>query len=243
MVDDETSGRWGRRLRYTFGAALFLLAAVAMSVGVQWYLSLIAFCAALMFILGRRRIFRPGVTRAGEEIICRYIPWYEGNVYVLNVLIPLLAVAGISAGCAPGNPAWLRFTGILLLVLTPLFVSSAVRMWRRCLLRISPSALTVRLTAPKEELTEIRRECVVSIEPKVVPNGRSGQSLQVAIAYRAADLGNDPTKTLLLGLQLTVQPINLLNALVAWKDGAHDNPSELLDRVERILRGHSTVGV
>ncbi|ARR85390.1 hypothetical protein MOTT27_04569 [Mycobacterium intracellulare subsp. yongonense] len=43
---------------------------------------------------------------------------------------------------------------------------------------------------------------------------------------------------MLLGLRLTVQPINLLNALVAWKDGAHQNPSELLDRVEGILRGN-----
>ncbi|GFG98102.1 hypothetical protein [Mycobacterium timonense] len=243
MVDGETSGRWRRGLRNIFGAALFLLAAVAMSVGVQWYLSLIALCAALMFILGRRRIFRPGVTRAGDEIICRYIPWYEGNAYVLNVLVPLIAVASIGAGCAPGNPTWLRFTGILLLVLMPLFVSSAVRMWRRCLLCVSPSVLTVRLTAPKEGLTEIRRECVVSIEPKIVPNGVSGQSLQVEIAYQAADLGNDATKTLLLGLQFTVQPVNLLNALVAWKDDAYDNPSELLGRVERILRGHSTVDV
>lgn len=242
MINSETSGQWRRGLRYTFGAALLLLAAVAASVGVRWYLSLIAFCAALMFILGRRRIFRPGVTRAGDEIICRYIPWYEGNVYVLNVLFPLLAVAGIGAGSAPGNPAWLRFIGILLLVLTPIFVSSAVRMWRRCLLCISPSVLTVRLTAPKEELTEISRECVVSIEPKIVPNGVSGQSLQVAISYRATGLSSE-SKTVLLGLQLTIQPINLLNALIAWKDGAHENPCELLDRIERILRGQSMAGV
>ncbi|AFS16802.1 MULTISPECIES: hypothetical protein [Mycobacterium] len=237
MINGETSGQWRRGLRYIFGAALLLLAAVATSVGVQWYLSLIAFCAALMFILGRRRIFRAGVTRAGDEIICRYIPWYEGNVYVLNVLFPLLAVAGIGAGSAPGNPAWLRFIGILLLVLTPIFVSSAVCMWRRCLLCISPSVLTVRLTAPKEELTEISRECVVSIEPKIVPNGVSGQSLQVAISYRATGLSSE-SKTVLLGLQLTIQPINLLNALIAWKDGAHENPCELLDRVEGILRGN-----
>lgn len=242
MINGETSGQWRRGLRYTFGAALLLLAAVAASVGVRWYLSLIAFCAALMFILGRRRIFRPGVTRAGDEIICRYIPWYEGNVYVLNVLIPLLAVADIGAGGASGNPAWLRFAGIILLVLTPLFVFSAVRMWRRCLLRISPSVLTIRLAGPKDQLTEIRRECVVSIEPKIVPNGVSGQSLQVAIAYRAVDLGNDATKTVLLGLQLTIQPVNLFNALAAWNNGAHDNPSELLDRIERILRGQSMAG-
>jgi hypothetical protein len=46
-----------------------------------------------------------------------------------------------------------------------------------------------------------------------------------------------------LGLQLSVQPVDLLNALVAWKDGARDDPSELLDRIEGILRGRSTAGV
>jgi hypothetical protein len=71
----------------------------------------------------------------------------------------------------------------------------------------------------------------------------TGQSLQVEIAYRAADLNNYTTKTVLLGLQLSVQPVNLLNALVAWKDGDNNNPSELLDRVERVLRGRSMPGV
>lgn len=240
MANAQTSGKWGRILRYAFGGAMCLMAVVAMSVGVQWYLSLIAFCTALIFILGRRRIFRPGVNRSEDEIVCRYLPWYEGNAYVLNVLVPALGVASVGAGYAPGNPGWLRFTGITLLILTPVFVFSAVRMWRRCLLAISPSALTVRLAGPKDELTEIRRDCVRGIEPKIVPNGVNGQSLQVEIAYRAADL---TSKTVLLGLQLSVQPINLLNALLAWKDGASDTPSELLDRVERILRGHSTADV
>jgi hypothetical protein len=43
----------------------------------------------------------------------------------------------------------------------------------------------------------------------------------------------------LLGLQLTVQPDNLLNALVAWKDATADDQSGLLDRIEAILRGRS----
>lgn len=243
MASSETTGRWGPVLRYTFGGVLFLVTAVATGAGAPWYLSLIGFCTAIIFILGRRRIFRPGVNRSRHEIICRYIPWYEGNAYVLNLLIPLMGVAAVGAGYAPGNPAWLRYAGIILLVLTPLFVFSALRMWRRCVLRISPSALTVRLAAPKDELTEIRRDSVLSIEPKIYPNGMTGQSLQVEIAYRAADLNSDTTKTVLLGLQLSVQPVNLLNALVAWKDGDNNNPSELLDRVERVLRGRSMAGV
>lgn len=242
MANGATSGRWARIARYTFGGALCVVTVVAARAGVHWYLCLIGFCVALMFILGRRRIFRAGLYRSGDEIVCRYFPWYEGNAYVLNVLVPALGVASVGAGYAPGNPVWLRFTGIILLVLTPIFAFSAVRMWRRCLLSISPSALTVRLATPKDELTEIRRDSVLSIVPKTVPNGVSGQSLQVAVAYRTADLSSD-TKTVLLGLQLSVQPVNLLNALVAWKNGAHDNPSELLDRIERVLRGRLRAGV
>lgn len=242
MADGATSGRWARILRYTVGGALCVVTVVAARAGVQWYLCLIGFCVALILILGRRRIFRAGVNRSGHEIVCRYLPWYEGNAYILNVLVPALGVASVGAGCAPGNPVWLRFTGIILLLATPIFAFSAVRMWRRCLLSISPSALTVRLAAPTDELTEIRRDSVLSIAPKTVPNGVSGRSLQVAIAYRTADLSSD-TKTVLLGLQLSVQPVNLLNALVAWKDGAHDNPSELLDRIERVLRCRSMAGV
>jgi hypothetical protein len=116
-------------------------------------------------------------------------------------------------------------------------------MWRRCFLRSSPSALTVRLAAPKDEPIEIRRELVQSITPKMVPTSVNGvPSLQVEIGYHSADLDSDTTKTVLLGLQLTVAPINLLNALVAWKDATNADPSELLDRIERILRGHSMVG-
>jgi hypothetical protein len=125
----------------------------------------------------------------------------------------------------------------------PLTMYGIVRMWRRCLLCITPSMLTVRLAERGSELTEIRRELVESIEPKLVPQPVSGKWLQVAITYRRLDVGGETTKTVLLGLRLTVQPVNLLNALVAWKDGDNDNPSELLDRVERVLRGRSMAGV
>lgn len=101
----------------------------------------------------------------------------------------------------------------------------------------------MRLVDRGSELTEIRRELVVSIEPQIVALPRGAQSLQVAVTYWPAAVGGDASKTLLLGLQLTVQPVNLLNALVAWNDGAHESPSELLDRIERILRGQSAGGV
>jgi hypothetical protein len=241
MAGSRAKGRWGRVLQYTFGGALCLLVGINVLIGSPWYLSLGVGATAVIMILGRRRIFRPGVTRTNSEIVCRYIPWYEGNAYTLNLLLPLMGVAILGAGFAAGNPAWLRFNGIVLLGLTPLFPFAAVRMWRRCFLRISPSALTVRLA--KGDATEIRRERVESITPKIVPNKVSGESLQVEIAYHATDSSSDTPKTLLLGLQLSVQPINLLHALVAWKDARHDGPGELLGRIEQILRGRPMADV
>ncbi|OBL01707.1 hypothetical protein A5646_18995 [Mycobacterium sp. 1245499.0] len=231
--------RW-RVLRYSFGGALCLMAVIDSVVGARWSLALAVAVVGGVILIGQRRILRAAVSRTGDEIVCRYIPWYEGSAYTVTLLLLLMGVAMVDLGFAPGNPAWLRYGGFLLLSVTPLTVWGVVRMWRRCLLRFGPRTLTVRLVDRGSELTEIRRELVHSIEPKIVPNGVSGQSLQVEIAYRAADL---TSKTVLLGLQLSVQPINLFHALLAWKDGAADAPSELLDRVERILRGHSTADV
>ena len=244
MPGSGPNGRWRRVLRYFFGGAICLLTVVATRAGLQWYWSLVMLCVAFLTILGRRRIFRPGVKRTGNEIVCRYIPWYEGNAYFLNVGLPLMGVASIAAGFAPGNPAWLRFSGIILLGVTPICTFAAVRMWRRCFLRVSLSALTVRLAAPTDEPIEISRECVQSITPKMIPNSVNGlPSMQVEIAYRAADSSGDEPRTVLLGLQLTVQPANLLNALLAWKERTDDAPSELLDRVERLLKGDSAPAV
>lgn len=244
MAGAEAKHRWRRALRYIVGGTLCLLTVVATRAGLPWYWSLVCFCLVFLFVLGRRRIFRAGVSRSADEIECRYIPWYEGNAYFLNLGLPLMGVASTAAGFAPGNPAWLRFTGIILLVVTPLGTFAALRMWRRCFLRISPSTLTVRLAAPKDESNEITRDRVQSITPRMIPNAINGtKSLQVEIAYYAVDLSGDTTKTVLLGLQLTVQPTNLLNALVAWKEATPDDPTELLNRIERILLGRSMVGV
>lgn len=242
MAGGTAKNRWKRVLRYSFGGALCLLAGINVLVGSAWYLSLIVAVAGSIIIVGQRRIFRAAVSRSGDKIVCRYIPWYEGNAYSTLVLIPLMGVAMVAAGCASGNPAWLRLGGIVVLGVTPLTVYGIVRMWLRSLLRITPLMLTVRLAERGSELTEIRRELVESIEPKIVPLPYA-ESLQVAITYRPVDVGGDTTKTVILGLRLSVQPINLLNALVAWKDGANDSPSELLDRVERVLRGRSMAGV
>lgn len=237
MAGSGTKNRWGPALRYAFAAALCLLLPVGAWAGLQWYWSVVNLCTALIVILGQRRIFRPGVARTADAIICRYTPWFEGNAYMVIIVIPLMGVAGTAAGREPSNPAWLQFIGILLMGIMPLALISVLRMWRRCPLCISPTALTLRAATPGSKLTKIPREQVESITPKMVRNPVNGQSLQTEIAYRAADSNNSDLQTVLLGLHLTVQPINLANALVAWKDATDEDPSELLDRIEGILQG------
>ena len=106
----------------------------------------------------------------------------------------------------------------------------------------APSALTIRTTAPVDVLTEVPRHRVRSITPRVIPNGVSGESLQVAIVYVTSDSGTD-TRTVLLGLQPSVRPKNLLDALVVWKDATGGDPDELLERIEAILQGRSSAVV
>lgn len=241
MPGDKPKLRW-RVLRYSLGGALCLMAVIDALVGARWSLAVGGAVVGGVVLIGQRRILRAAVSRTGDEIVCRYIPWYEGSAYTVTLLLPLMGVAMVDLGFAPGNPAWLRYGGFLLLGVTPLTVWGIVRMWRRCLLRITRSTLTVRLAERGSELTEIRRELVESIEPKLIPQPRGGRALQVAIAYRPLDVGTDTSKTVMLGLRLSVQPINLFNALIAWRDGARDDPSELLDRIEGILRGSPAVG-
>ena len=197
------------------------------------------FCAAVFIVMGTRRIFRAGVTRTPGEIVCRYVPWYEGNAYLLNVLLPLAGIAGIGAGYGSGNQIWLRFVGLLLLCgATPLMVYANVRMWRRCSLHISPSQLTVRTADSRDQAVVVPRARVESITSKSMSNAINGvRALHVEIAYRTGNSTDDVIEKVLLGPQLTVEPIDLYNALVTWRVASDENPSELLDGIERILRG------
>lgn len=243
MAGGGSKGRRSLVLRYCFGGLLCLLAGINVLLGSAWYLCLGIAVAGGIILVAQRRIFHAAVSRSADEIVCRYIPWYEGNAYSTLVLVPLLGVAAIAAGSAPGHPAWLRLAGIAILGVTPLTFYGVLRMWLRSLLCITPSVLIVRVAERRSESIEIRRQLVQSIEPKLTPRPAGGDWLQVAIAHRPADATRDTSKTVIVGLRLSVQPINLLHALVAWNDGAQDNPSQLLDRIERILRGHSTAGV
>lgn len=240
MVDRGTSGRGRRWLRSAASAALCLAAVWAVSRGLHWYWATFIVSLAFVIAIGRRSIFRIGVSRTPYDIVCRYIPWYEGSAYFLLAGLPLIAVAMISASYDPPNPVWLRFGGIILLVLMPVVVYSYVTIWRRSSLQISPSALTVRLAASKDGPVDIPREHVRSITPKLVPNSVSGaKALQVEISYDPSN-PNCASSSVLLGLQLTVQPNNLLDALLVWRAAVEADPRDLMDRVEHILRYGTT---
>jgi hypothetical protein len=243
MASSEPKRRWVRVLQFTIVAVLCLLMPVAMQTGFPWYGSVIVLCSAVIIIVGQHRIFRPAVSRTASEIVCRYIPWYEGNAYFFCLLIPLMGIAMVAAGREAGYPPWFQFAGIMLLGIMALMLWSVVHVWRRSFLRISPSALTLRSGTLGSKLTEIRREDVRSITPKIVPNPVSGKSLQVEIAYHPAESGSNTVETVLLGLHLTVRPINLVNALTTWRNSAIDDPHELLDLIEYILRARSLAGV
>ncbi|MCV7179925.1 hypothetical protein [Mycolicibacterium sphagni] len=209
--------------------------------GTPWFLWTMWGFAAIAVAIGKRRIFCPGVTRPSNAIICRYVPWYEGNAFLLNVGLPLGGLVGIVASFSAGYPVWLRFVGIVLLLATLLMAYATFRMWNRCSLRFTPSTLTIRVADPKIRPGELPRERIEAITPKWIANSVSGaKALQVEIAYRPEDSTTDAPKTVMLGLQLTVEPINLYGALVAWHDGGNADPNQLLDRIEGLLRGRST---
>lgn len=239
-VHSGTNRRWPEVLRSALGVAFVLVAVLAFLKGIQWYWAVLCLCGAGFGVVGKRRILRAGVTRTPEVIVCRYVPWYEASAYLLNFVLPLMGIASLCAGYAPGNPVWLRFGGIILLGATLLMLYATYRMWRRCSLRFTPSTLTIRVADPRIRPGELPRERVEAITPKWIANSVSGvKALQVEIAYRPEHSTTEKAETVMLGLQLTVEPINLYGALVAWKDGAAADPNQLLDRIEGLLRGRS----
>lgn len=234
MSSSRKKIRWVEVLGYIIGGALLLLAAGNATGGAPLVLVVGLVAAALLIISasftfwGNRRILPVGVTRDGDAIICRYIPWYELNDYTRFTILPIIG--------------GLLVLGVVLL--TGYFVG---RMWRRCLLRFSPDALTVRLPAGGSRLTEIPRSRIQSIadaEAEVGADFAPATLTQIAIAYRPADAGS-ATATVLIGpppgktaMQLSVHQTKMFHALKVWEDA---NPGEprLMDRIEAILRGKS----
>ncbi|WP_375488489.1 hypothetical protein [uncultured Mycobacterium sp.] len=221
-------------LRYVLAAAFCLLALSLVLLRSDWYGGVILFGGGILILYGRgRRILRAGVRRFGDEIICRYIPLYEGYTYVFATLFPALGIACLVGGFAPGYPVWLRFGGILLLCVSAAYLVVFMWRWRRSQLCITPSTLRVRGALGARTLTEIPRDLVQSIDFKTVRDGIAVYS-RVDVGYR--DAGTGCTNTVLLGPQLSVEPVNLANGLLFWKYSDGNDPGERLNQVEHILR-------
>jgi hypothetical protein len=234
-------------LRYVVGIALLMTALLNGLIFDQpdWARSLgFATAGLALIVIGSGRIFRPAVSRVSDSITCRFIPWYEGNPYGALVVVPLMGIWMIvSASSHPSNGSLFRNLGIVVLAVTPVSLFYFVREWRRCLLRITGSALTLPMPAQGYALREIRRENIQSIEPAVGSHVNNLNTAMTEIVFNPMDSNPSASESVLIGpsnsknaIWLTVEPANLLAALQAWKNG-HSEDRALLDRIEAILRG------
>jgi hypothetical protein len=229
------------------GVIMVVLGVVAAANGWGWFFLLFGLSLGLIFMFGfpQSRVLKAGISRT-PEILCRYVPWFQGNFYVL-VALPLLAISGMGLGLSKGWDAENivgAIAGIVLLALAVSGFRSQARLWRRCRLRIGQSELAIEVIKAGAAPIVIPREAVQAINTKIVDNGGvdGSPTRYVALVYGG---GGGQPETIHIGrhiaesgLLLSVKPQNLERALAAWKDGGSDDP-ELLDRVEAILRGRS----
>lgn len=239
VADARPERRW---LFHALGALLLALAVFSLLSGYPWFDSLLLLCGATIFFFGRRRlILRAGVRRSGEEIVCRYLPLYEGNTYYFCILMPAMGIATIAAGMTADHAGWIRYGGILILAISALMTYGSLRMWRLCLVRVTTTTLSVRgsYIGRTNSVIDIQRDHIKSIESTRVTRG---DWLQVEITYRVdgAEASTDTIRLGPEGPQVSVQPMSLFNALTVWEDGAEADPTELMDRVQQILRDRST---
>ena len=236
-------------LRYSLAGLLIFGSVVGAVSGASWFSVLGGFIVGFMLILWFGRLFGVGVSRKPDEIVCRYVPWYESNAYIGCLLVPLAGLSALAKGNAGDtirNPGLMKFAGVVLLSATPVLFWGAARQWHRCRLKIDRSALTVGVIKPGPTPMVISRANVDAIGTESVAPGAQGifKVQQVAIVYRSADAGaavntiqiGPKVASVKSGLQLSVKSRNLDRALRVWKDGSFDDP-ELLDRVEALLRG------
>jgi hypothetical protein len=229
------------------GVIMVVLGVVAAANGWGWFFLLFGLSLGLIFMFGfpQSRVLKAGISRT-PEIVCRYVPWFQGNFYVL-VALPLLVISGTGLGLTTGWDAENivgAIAGIVLLALAVSGFRSQARLWRRCRLRIGQSELAIEVIKAGAAPIVIPREAVQAINTKIVDDGGvdGSPTRYVALVYGG---GGGQPETIHIGRQraesgllLSVKPQNLERALAAWKNGGSDDP-ELLDRVEAILRGRS----
>lgn len=240
--DTSSSGNSSAKVA---GALFFFL---ALFLGVMapathdWFSPLgFAIAGAGMYASASSRLYRPAVTRTADALTCRYNLLREGPLYLLLVVVPGMAIAGMA-----NKATLLRLSGYAMLAMIPIGLFVYVRAWRRGLLRITPAALTVPLPGQRLALAEIPRERILSITAGTgrQSNGETGPVTQ--IAYLPAV--SSPPATVLVGpsnsknaVWLTVEQTDLVAGLQMWHEADPRDPA-LLDRVEALLRGTTAIG-
>jgi hypothetical protein len=87
-------------LFYIVSICMLLMAGFGILHGIKWYLNVILGAGGALVLLGiGRPVYRVAVYRPGEqEVLCRFIPWYQANTLLTSVMLPIGGVAGIAMG-------------------------------------------------------------------------------------------------------------------------------------------------
>ena len=238
MTPDDTKRR---QPVFAFLAAIgmILMGGIGVLRGMDWSLNLgLAALGVLVFLGLGRPLFGVGVDRPStQEVLCRFVPWYQASTLLSSGALPIFGITAIAQGKAPDMPFWVGYGGWFLLILGIVFAVFTVLMALRNRLQFSPSSLTVRTLQSQRD---IPRDHVQAITSRMVPAGITRTpTLHVDLTYIPVWGGDQDSRTSsLLDTQFSVDPANLLHALQAWKDG-DANDSGLMDRVEAILRGQA----
>ncbi len=238
--DGKCPAKWrSKAFYYVVAAGMLLLAAIGIPLRMEWYESTFLGAAGVLVLLGvGPQLYRAAVYRKSErEVLCRYVPWYQANAIAITLTFPLMGVAAIAGGRAPGSPFWMYYGGYFILVLGVVFTIMFVFLSfnRLC---FTPSALVVRMLHRRFNLP---RERICGFPPRNYTVATTGElSSHFDVVYDPAD-GRTNRMMMFFDMQFSVDRTNLLAALQAWKDGDAADP-QLLDRVEAILRGQSRAG-
>lgn len=241
MAKDGVVSGGGRVSRYLVGGLVLAVAVLGVVYGAPWGIALMLATAGPMIMVGHR-IFTPAITREPGAIVCHYEPWQETGAFIALIAVPIIGIGAIAAAFQ-SNTRFFGWAGVFALAVTLLSLFAFRRARRRCLLRITPAALSVPRPDDGYTVVEIPRAAVQSITPSSATVGLGTQLPQTEIRYAATGSG---AGTVLLGpapsrdtVWLTIDPGNLFTAIQVWKD-ADPNDPRLLDRIESVLRCGAT---
>jgi hypothetical protein len=234
--------RWVRIVSNAIAVIMLALTVVMVAVG-DWFLAVVGAVIAVPLLLGNSPLFKVAINREPDAIACRYVPWYEPGPVAAVPALAVSGILGLALAFQPGNSPVFAVFGVALLALTPVVALKFLRGYRRCFLRITPTALRVPDPGREWAVTDIPRERIQSIAPAGEAAGFGSSTYRVTdITYGTGDSGS-AARTVRVGqapaedtVWLTLDPSNLRPALHAWKNADPDDPG-LMDRVEAILRG------